>query len=182
MKKSNEKGFLLAEAIVVGVFVLSLFTFLFANVVPLIGQYEAQEKYDTIDSVYNANLIRSMIMGDANGSKVLKLKDNTGVDTIYQDYSVDTLCNKLEQKNYCRKLLNSTFLDVNTVYVTWYRTSKIKAKAKNSPDFPRAVRDYIEEMDKYTQPTGSTYDSYKRIIVYFNDGTLANLEVRMKEE
>ena len=48
MKKMNKKGFLLAEAIVVGVFVLSLFTFLFVNVVPLVGQYEAMEKYDTI--------------------------------------------------------------------------------------------------------------------------------------
>ena len=57
MKKSNEKGFLLAEAIVVGVFVLSLFTFLFVNVVPLVGRYEVAENYDTIDAIYNTNLI-----------------------------------------------------------------------------------------------------------------------------
>ena len=66
MKKINKKGFVLAEAIVVAVFVLSLFVFLFSNLVPLVGQYEAHEKYDTIDSVYNTNLIRTMIMSDSN--------------------------------------------------------------------------------------------------------------------
>ena len=62
MKKNNEKGFILAEAIVVGVFILSLFTFLFMNIIPLIGKYEAVEKYDTIDSVYNTNMIRMLIL------------------------------------------------------------------------------------------------------------------------
>ena len=64
MKKLNKKGFLIAESIIVGVFVLSLFTFLFVNVVPLVGQYEAREKYDTINGAYNANLVRTMILED----------------------------------------------------------------------------------------------------------------------
>ena len=76
MKKMNKKGFLLAEAIVVGVFVLSLFTFLFVNVVPLVGQYEAMEKYDTINGAYNANLIRTMILEDDNSEEILNLGSN----------------------------------------------------------------------------------------------------------
>ena len=54
MKKNNQRGFVLVEAIVVAVFVLSLFTFLFVNVVPLVGMYERRLNYDTIDGVYNA--------------------------------------------------------------------------------------------------------------------------------
>lgn len=182
MKKRNEKGFLLAESIVVGVFVLSLFTFLFVNLIPLVGEYENEEKYDNINSLYNTNLIRSMIMGDANVNSVLKLTQPGGTVNAYNKFTVEQLCDSLEKKNYCKKLLNSTYLDVNTVYITWYRTSKIKDAVKNVPaNFPRAVRDYVNAMDKYTQPAGATYDKYKRIIVYYNDGTFANLEIKVKE-
>lgn len=182
MKKRNEKGFLLAESIIVGVFVLSLFTFLFVNIIPLVGEYENEEKYDTISSVYNTNLIRSMIMGDANVNDILKLTQASGTVNTYNVFTGDSICNRLDKKNFCKKLLNSTYLDVHSIYITWYRTNKIKDDVKNHPhNFPRAVRDYVGSMDKYTQPAGDTYDKYKRVIVYYNDGTFANLEIKVKE-
>ncbi len=176
MKKNNEKGFLLAEAIVVGVFVLSLFTFLFVNVVPLVGKYEEAEKYDTVDGVYNANLVRNMVLEDANWKNVLALGTND-----YKMYSTEEFCKALASPNYCKTLLSSTFLNVKLVYVTWYRTAKIKTSSKNNVEFDRAARDYIDSLDGFTQPAGSTYQKYHRLIIYFNDGSFANVEVKISE-
>lgn len=177
MKKRNEKGFVLAEAIVVAVFVLSLFTFLFSNLVPLVGQYEAHEKYDTIDGVYNTNIIRTMIMTDPDVNTVLKLGSASYI--FYEDQDI---CAWLDKTNFCKKLLNSTYLDVKAIYVTWYRTADLKRDIKNNPsNFPRAFREYVDTIDTFTQPTNSAYDKYKRIIVHYNDGSFANLEIKLKE-
>ena len=177
MKKNNKKGFILAEAIVVGVFVLSLFTFLFTNIIPLVGQYEALEKYDTISSVYNANLIRMMILEDEKAADILSLGSNP-----YKVYSKDTLCDSSTMKNvnYCKKLLSDTFLNVDKIYITWFRTAKIKAASnRNEYDFNRATREYIATLDDFKEPSGETYNKYKRIIISFNDGTFSNIEVKI---
>lgn len=179
MKKMNKKGFLLAESIIVGVFVLSLFTFLFVNVVPLVGQYEAREKYDTITGVYNAHLVRTMILEDTKAESILELND-----LPYKYYEREDLCSNdnIEKVNYCTKLLGDSYLNVDKIYITWYRTETIKKFSKNNDfDFDRATRDYIDSLDGFKQPSGSTYDNYKRIIVYYNDGTFANIEVKVAE-
>ena len=179
MKKLNKKGFLIAESIIVGVFVLSLFTFLFVNVVPLVGQYEAREKYDTINGAYNANLVRTMILEDNKMEQVLELNN-----LPYKIYEREDLCTveNLEKANYCTKLLGDAYLNVDKIYITWFRTEEIKKASRNNDiDFNRAARDYIDSLDGYKQPSGSTYDNYKRIIVQYNDGAFANIEVKISE-
>jgi len=190
MKKNNKEGFILVEAIVVAVFVLSLFTFLFVNIIPLIGLYEAQENYDTVDSVYNTNLIRSMIMGDAKRNDILTLKNASGNEILYKVYTPATLCtsSNIEKVKYCQKLLGPDYLNVKKIYITWYRTTKavssksLKSEARtNKTDFDRATREYIASLDDFSKPSGATYNQYKRIIVSYNDGSFANLEIKIKE-
>ncbi len=186
MKKNNEKGFLLAEAIVVGVFVLSLFVFLFVNVVPLVGKYEEYEKYDTIDGVYNANMVRAMIMEDDNMNKILELGSE-----IYKAYTPEVLCNNLVKKNYCKVLLGKSYLNVKKVYVTWYRLEsntgvgngikKAAKEPKNSIEFDRATSDYIDSLDSFSTPAGDTYKKYHRLIIQYDDDSFANIEVKVSE-
>ena len=57
MKKMNRKGFVLAEAIVVAVFVLGMFTYLALNIIPLITKYDQALKYDNPQEVYAANIL-----------------------------------------------------------------------------------------------------------------------------
>lgn len=52
----NNKGFVLVETLVVSVFVVTVFTFLYINVIPLIGSYEEEVNYDSIDTKYIGNL------------------------------------------------------------------------------------------------------------------------------
>ena len=142
----------------------------------MVGRYEAEEKYDTIEGIYNANLIRTMIMEDDNLSSVLKLGSNK-----YKKYTASQLCSALKKTNYCKSLLSKSFLNVKFVYVTWYRTTDIKNSAKTSSDFDRATREYIDGLDKFTQPSGPTYDKYHRLIIYYNDGSFANIEIKISD-
>ena len=70
MKKLNRKGFVLAEAIVVAVFVLGMFTYLAVNIIPLITKYDQALKYDNPQEVYAANILldelHSAFLSDAD--------------------------------------------------------------------------------------------------------------------
>lgn len=55
--KKNNKGFVLAEAIIVSVFVLGMFTYLAMNVIPLIARYERVTNYDNPQEIYLANTL-----------------------------------------------------------------------------------------------------------------------------
>lgn len=179
MRINNKKGFVLAEAIIVGTFVLTLFTFLFLNVVPLVGKYESIEKYDTINGAYNTNLIRTMILQDNNSKKILELGGSS-----YKNYTKETLCKEdvIENVNFCSTLLGEDFLNVRKIYITWFRTNKIKATSIDDYDtMDRATRDYIAHLPDYSTPAGDIYAQYKRIIVYYNDGSFANIEIKVAE-
>lgn len=51
--KINKKGFVLAETLVVTVFVMTIFTIIYANFYPIYGKYQEREYFDDIDSTYN---------------------------------------------------------------------------------------------------------------------------------
>lgn len=51
--KINKKGFVLAETLVVTVFVMLIFTIIYANFYPILGKYQEREYFDDIDSKYD---------------------------------------------------------------------------------------------------------------------------------
>lgn len=70
MKKINKKGFALAEAIVVSVFVLGMFTYLAMNIIPLISKYDAVLKYDNPQEIYAANVLYDEVLNYMNTKHV----------------------------------------------------------------------------------------------------------------
>lgn len=92
--KKNNKGFVLAEAIIVSVFVLGMFTYLAMNVIPLISRYERVVNYDNPQEIYLANtLYEEMVeletsknvqnritMSINNNNNVLKCNDSVSVN------------------------------------------------------------------------------------------------------
>lgn len=92
--KKNNKGFVLAEAIIVSVFVLGMFTYLAMNVIPLISRYERVVNYDNPQEIYLANtLYEEMVeletsnnvqnritMSINNNNNVLKCNDSGSVN------------------------------------------------------------------------------------------------------
>ena len=61
MKKLNNKGFVLAETMVVAVFIMTIFGIIFINFYPLMAQYEKREFYDDIDSKYDVYWFKRII-------------------------------------------------------------------------------------------------------------------------
>ncbi len=74
--KKNNKGFVLAETLIVTVFLMVLFSMLYSNFYPLIGEYEKRENYDTVDGKYAVFWLKRIIE-----------------DSAY-DFSINTINNK----------------------------------------------------------------------------------------
>ena len=101
--KKNNKGFVLAEAIIVSVFVLGMFTYLAMNVIPLISRYERVVNYDNPQEIYLANTlyeemmeletsnnVQNRIAMSINNNNVLKCNDSvnntcTGSSEFYEE-------------------------------------------------------------------------------------------------
>lgn len=177
-KLIDNRGFVIVETIIVAVFVIGICTFLFANFIPLIGDYERINKYDDLDSKYKTHEIRKMILREISATEDKKsiftgyISSNSG----YHIYSVADLCSKLDNPNYCNKLLGEQFIDVKEIVVTPFKLYNVKTAIKNNNNASRALKEYINYLPKYDKYDG-TYDSYYRIIVVFNNGHMANIEV-----
>ena len=77
MLKLNKKGFALVETLIVSVIVMTLFTILYTNFYPMIGEYNRRENYDDVDSIYNTNLIRSFLeISKYDGYVFTNIKNN----------------------------------------------------------------------------------------------------------
>ena len=61
MKKINSSGFVLAETLVVAVFLMAIFAMLYSSFYPLVGEYEKRENYDSVDGKYGVYWIKRMI-------------------------------------------------------------------------------------------------------------------------
>lgn len=171
----NRKGFVLVETIVTSVFVLGLFVFIFANILPLIGDYDRIREYDTIDSIYDAHLIRKMILRSDSTRIANVVTFPNGQD--YYLFDGDDICMYLSNKNYCSKLLSRDYLDVKKIIITKFVSTSLKEK---SSSFDRATAEYIKHMPKYDNTAFQTYSCQRRIIVEFNDGRFANVELLLE--
>jgi len=189
IKLFDNKGFVIVETIVVAVFIIGICTFLFANFLPLIADYERVSNYDSLDSKYKTHEIRKMILREIYNDSTKKSVftdyiTNRSFYHIYKSYNVIIgneiitkyeICDKLNNPNYCNKLLGSTFLDVKQIIVTPFKLSSFKQAIKNS-DVSRLIKEYVEYIPSYSKYS-EDYDDYYRIIVIYNNDNIANIEV-----
>ena len=134
MKKLNNKGFILVETLIVTVFVVSLFIVIYQATVPVLGEYEQQNKYDDIDSVYYSNLYKQMVtryadmsiidtyLQNASNNYYIEISDCDG--KIGEDYIY-------HNRDYCKLIQENIGIGPNDkVFITDYNISNFKAKAK----------------------------------------------------
>lgn len=140
MKKLNKNGFVLAETLIVTVFLMVLFTMVYSNFYPLIGEYEKRETYDDVDSKYAVYWIKKLVESAA-------YKPSDAKKAFMQEYGymrfecsdIDSVDN---QKNVCINLVNSLEIqncDIDTgnaceIYITNYRIGGVR------PDFKTTVK------------------------------------------
>lgn len=175
----NRKGFVLVESIVTSVFVLGLFTFIVGNILPLIAEYDKGMNYDTIESLYDAHLVRKMILKNPT-SRISSIANFSQPASEAQYFLFDgqDICLYLSNRNYCRTLLSRSFLDIKKIIITNLEISdKFVAESKK---FDRATREYIKQMERtVVLPTGENASQYRRLIISFYDGRVTSIDIKV---
>ncbi len=172
-KKLNSSGFVLVETLVVSVFVVSIFSILYNNFYPLIGEYEKREVYDEVDAKYATYWIKRMIQDPDvyfTRENLNALKDD---DTSNGYFKFD--CNYLDsrpvKKKTCERIIKASQVRMtnNTphIYITTYNLKDFKEKIETkSNDFSGGMHRYVDSLPEYT--TDSLNGANYRVIVEFH--------------
>ena len=110
MKKISNKGFVLAETIVVAVFMVTIFSALYSNYFPIMANFEKREYYDDLDSKYTAFWLKYM-MQDASYNATFK---NAVSSNGYAFFDCNQISDSYKKKA-CRRLVIEAGL-VNNPY------------------------------------------------------------------
>ena len=110
MKKINSSGFVLAETLVVTVFLLLIFAMIYSNFYPLIGEYEKREVYDTVDGKYAIYWIKKMIE-DADYQLSDSTKGNNFNTFGYIRFECNDLSKNPDKRDTCVSLVKALEID-----------------------------------------------------------------------
>lgn len=160
MKKINSKGFALVETLIVSAFVVGIFTMMFVNFYPMIGEYEKRENYDDISSIYKANLFKMLIENNKDyetlkQSCIDKIKEeglnSTQILNLYAHFfpenkevsikNDDTIVTVNIQEYF--DLLEKQ-MDMEKIYITSYSLKNIDTQRIDS-----GVKDYIKSLPQF---------------------------------
>lgn len=167
MCKMNKNGFVLMETLIVSVFVMALFTVLYTNVFPLIGQYESRENYDDIDSKYTAHWVRKMVLDKGKEGVYNFSGTTTWRNAGYLDL---TNCSStyFTDVTYCLNLKEN--FHITKMYLTKYvlETNTLKARLKNAYSSTE-FRNYIDYLPEFSSDANKK--DYSRVIVEIDHGS-----------
>lgn len=170
--KKNNKGFVLAEAIIVSVFVLGMFTYLAMNVIPLISRYERVVNYDNPQEIYLANTLYEEML---NVEGTNNIKNDINLSVLLEE---DDVSNENKSKLTCdRKKLNEKCTGSPDFYEELGKALKIEAIytydttinnncEKISND--KGLRNYCEYYTKRKNKDGSQKTITKAFMIKFS--------------
>ena len=99
MKKNKNKGFMLAETLVVTTFVAGILLFTTIQFINLSNGYNENYKYNTVEAMYALNTVKNYILDD---SKALDFINNNVTSTNYVNLKS---CDMFTSEIRCQKLL-----------------------------------------------------------------------------
>lgn len=111
MKKTNEKGFMLAETLIVTTFVAGVLVFLFIQFTNLNKVFNESFKYNTVENLYALEDIKNYIESDDGAYNFLSLNVTNGKYVDITDCSIFsnvTFCSKLFKKENITKIFVTT--------------------------------------------------------------------------
>ena len=159
----NNKGFALTETLVVVVFLISIFTFIYVSIIPLIGKYEnAINTEKDIDIVYKLYHVRKLIMGDAN--------KNTVTDSEVESIN----CSNLNKSTLCSKLMEQLELRESNIdnYVIIYAKSLNATNIATIKTINSEIGDYADKYkNNIAAETLFLLDTKKHTVSHLNYST-----------
>lgn len=185
MKKLSNRGFVLAETLIVTIFVLTIFTMIYTNYYPTIGVYEERETYDDVDGKYTAYWIKKLIENEGydigNTSYPMYEHDKKMMDNLgYVRFECKEMNNSDVGYNVCANLLNA--LEISNcdakgngcdIFITHYKIG-ITPNELLSPNFKKTVNGEIPttELSDVNSLTGYSQKNLKRYEEYMINGHL----------
>ena len=99
MKKINSSGFVLAETLVVTVFLMIIFGMIYSTFLPLMGEYEKRETYDSVDDKYSVYWIKRMI--EDSSYNMPTAKANAFKSKGYARFECSDIVDDEEKREFC---------------------------------------------------------------------------------
>ena len=155
MNKMNNKGFLLAESLIVTTFVLTVLIYLFSQFKNLMIEYKKTYQYNTVEDIYNLDSVGKYIYQNKiglNDNKYL-YKDNGSTEEI-----------PIEKQSSFKKLVDSMNID----YLI-FGDSDIDNIKKNMTDFNQDMQDFIEKVP------ATMIEGKGRLLAKFKNGNFATI-------
>lgn len=182
MKKFNRKGFILAETLVVTVFLMVIFSMLYSNFYPLIGEYEKRETYDDVDGKYSIYWIKKLIEDSSYkpAADALNNFDRLG----YMRFECKYMASDDEKQETCRLLVKELEVDDCDqngdgcdIFITKYRIGGV------TPDFKETVESGMKRYNENcTGSDNSCQTSYTQKCIASDKSSIPNDEKQEKCE
>lgn len=168
--KKNNKGFVLAEAIIVSVFVLGMFTYLAMNVIPLISRYERVVNYDNPQEIYLANTLYEEMLNVENNTNINSdIALSVLVSNTNEEKELKLTCDRVRSSEKCTG--SSKFyedlgkaLKIEAIYT--YDTT-INNKCENI-ESDKGLKNYCEYYTKRKDKNGNTKTITKAFMIKFS--------------
>ena len=132
---NDSSGFVLAETLVVTVFLMAVFALIYTNFMPLVGEYEKRENYDSVDGKYSAYWLKRMIEDESYNIPNYKV-DNFSRNGFVR-FECKDIADDADKRNYCVNIVKSLEVegcDQNgnncEIYITKYRLNNYNDTAK----------------------------------------------------
>lgn len=157
MKKLNNKGFMLAETLIVTTFVAGILIFLFIQFTNLGKAYDDSYIYNTPEGLYALEDVKEYINTDLD--LLLNIEENIGT----MKYIDLTDCNLFKNKDYCTNLFKLENID--RIFITTNTFDKNSITGYNE-DFNTFINKIVGEgSEKY------------RLVASFKSGMFATLRL-----
>lgn len=134
MKKMNNKGFMLAETLIVTTFVAGVLIFIFTQFTTVGSTYEESYRYNTVENLYALEDIKNYILSDVTA---LELIDNSiNPDKII--YITD--CSIFTSEDYCKKLFELEGIDQIMISNNYFDPNNISINDEEFLTFIRKIK------------------------------------------
>ena len=164
MNKKNNKGFLLAESLIVTTFVLTVLIYLFTQFKNLMTEYKKNYSYNAVQDIYNLGSL---------GSYITKNSINLGEFKIIYINNKSTLIG--EYQNFFENMANNMNID----YII-YEDSDIERVKENINKYDQETigQDMIDFIEKVKT---TKIEKKGRLIAKFINGHFATIVIEKNE-
>lgn len=156
MKKN---GFMLAEVLIVSTLLIGTMTFMYVQLRTLTTNYNKSFKYNTVDGLYGARIIKDFLVNEPN----------------YSSFNTTTFIekNKINRIDLFNALINE--LGIDKIVIS-NNVNNVYAYLINNYDLSSSYNEKTEYYESLITFTAKLKDEGKHIIIAYTDGTFCDFK------